>query len=223
MDSETTDDSGTEKPAVAESNAEGQEQGIYEEPEAEADAEETEEGTTTDDEQQGDETETETKGDEGDDAETKPEGYEFALPEGVELDEAGATAFNELGKELGITQEQVTGLVPFFTERMQQAAQSWSDDLKATAEAQLQTQRDETLAFAPKGSEHARNAARVIEQFGDEETIKGLNESTVGDQLWMMKLCARVGAAIAEDTLEHGKGGGKQPAEHVEERGIYAT
>ena len=219
QEGDVTDTAGTEAPVVAESNAEGQNQGLYAEPKAEPEA--TEEGAT--EEQKGKETETAAEGAEGDDAAKPSDGYEFALPEGVELDEAGATAFNELGKELGITQEQVTGLVPFFAERLQQQAESVADAITTQAEAQSQTWREETMAAKDIGEAGMKVAARAVERFGSDSLKQLLNETGMGNHPELARFCMQVGKAIAEDTLETGTGSGANPADNVEERGIYAT
>ena len=207
---------------------EGADTGIYEGGESESESgtgEGTEESTT---EEQGSER-TEDVSDKGaDDGEaetTSPEGqYTITLPDGMELDEEGAAKFNELGKELGITQEQVDKLVEWYVDRMQHNAGSVEESMKALAEAQSQTWREQGEVVAPEGSPERKSAARAIEQFGSDSLKKWLQESGTGNHPELIRFCVRVGNAVSEDTLETGEhGGGEGPTDHdLQEKGIYA-
>lgn len=214
----TGDAAETTDPVVDNSNAEGTEQGMYAEP---SDESTEEEGTT--EEQEGGETDIEAKGKEGDDAAEKPEGYEVPLPEGMELDEEGLAAFNELGKKLEITQEQVNELAPFFAERMQKQAESVVDSITTQAEKQSQTWREDSLAADDIGESGVKVAADAIKAFGSDSLKAWMDETGVGNHPELIRAFMRAGSAIAQDTLETGDGGGADPADNVEERGIYAT
>lgn len=209
----------TAQPAE-ESTAEGSDKGVYAEPAAETEAEEV---TSTTEEQKGEETKTEDKGAEGSEAEEPPEVYEFSLPEGMELDEDGAAKFNELGKELGLTQAQADKLIEVYVDRLQQQAGSVADAIKTQAEAQSQTWREETEAAKDIGEAGLRKAARAIERFGSDSLKQMLDETGMGNHPDLARFCMRVEQAFAEDKLETGTGVGANPADNVQERGIYAS
>lgn len=216
---EATAAAAADSTTVEESNAEGTDQGVYAEPGAEAAAEES-----TTEEQKGEETEASTsESAEGDEAEKPPETYTFSLPEGMELDEDGAAQFQELGKELGLTQAQADKLIGVYANRMQQQAESGADALMAQAKAQSQTWREETLADTEIGESGLTDAGRAVERFGSDSLKKLLDESGMGNHPDVVRFCMRVGKAFAEDSLETGTGAGAQLADNVEERGIYAT
>lgn len=196
-------------------------EGVYGADKAKAESEVEEDGTT--DEQEGGETDDGAEDTAGDDADKRSEGYEVPLPEGMELDEEGLAAFNELGAKLGITQEQVNELAPFFAERMQRQAESVVDAITTQAEQQTRSWRDESLAADDIGEAGVRIAADAISKFGSAELKAWMDATGAGNHPELIRAFMRVGRAIAEDTLETGDGGGADPADNVNERGIYAT
>ena len=233
MTKESTESTGTEATGATEtaeatadeSNALGTDGGIYTEPATESDATESTEDTTEG--QEGDQTETDKpEGQNGGEADVVPETYEFTLPDGVELDEAAATAFGELGRELQLTQANADKLLPFYIEQMQAAHQSGADALVAMVDAESQTWREESLSAPDIGKDGIELARTAIEQFGGDglkELREALTVTGLGNKNVFIRFCMRVAKACASDTLATGEGGGAKPSsETIAEHGIYA-
>lgn len=129
------------------------------------------------------------------------EGYEIAVPEGVQRDEAFEEQMRGLFHAAGLTKAQVAKLSEgwhgYLGSETARAEQSRID----RAEREDETLRSEWGGNFERNMEQARRAAR---SFGDARIIDGLEE-TVG-RAAVFKMFARIGAAMAEDSLE-GEGG----------------
>lgn len=136
-----------------------------------------------------------------------PEQYEkFALPEDLAYDEGLATEWGELAKGQNLSQEQAQKYVDFYGElqkrslaEMQKSQQEFSDQLK-----------QETLADPEIGGtkwpEAARNIARARDTFGDEGLTQLIQDNpALGNSSGFLRFLNRVGAAIAEDRVPHGR------------------
>lgn len=143
------------------------------------------------------------KGDKTDDA--VPEGeYEFAMPEGVELDKGMANAMTPLFKELGITQGQANKLVEAYGAQVQTsaeaAAQAFVDtvvgwDTAAKADPEIGNDHwDATVA--------AGNAA--LQKLGTPELTKALADTGMSNHPEMIRFMARTAKAIGVDTFDKG-------------------
>lgn len=125
-----------------------------------------------------------------------PEQYEFAAPEGVQLDEAQVAAFTEVAKELSLSQEAAQKIIDKMApamqarqlEVLQKARTDWAEATKADQEfggEKLQ----ENLAVAKK----------AMDAFGSPELRKLLNESGLGNHPELIRVFYRAGKAISED------------------------
>ncbi|WP_282609450.1 hypothetical protein [Pelagibius sp. Alg239-R121] len=125
------------------------------------------------------------------------EGYEIAVPEGVERDAAFEEQMRELFHSAGLTKTQVAAL-----------SEGWHGYLggETARGEQLRIERaarDEEALRSEWGGSFDRNmeqARRAARRFGDAETIDGLEEA-VG-RAAVFKMFARIGSAMAEDDLQ---------------------
>lgn len=125
-----------------------------------------------------------------------PEHYEFKLPDGVQLDDKGTTAFSEVARELNLTQEAAQKVLDKMgpviagrhAEALTQAKAQWVEAAQADKEFGGD-QLSENLAVAKK----------ALDTFGTPEFRTLLNESGLGNHPEMIRMMFRAGKAISED------------------------
>lgn len=132
-----------------------------------------------------------------------PEKYEFAVPEGFELDAEIATEFEAFAKESKLTQEVAQKYVDFGA-KLVQANQKKADEAWAN---QRKTWREEVVADKEVGgkalAENMGYAAKAIDTFGP-ELRELFDTSGWGDNPAFVKAFIRIGKAISEDRLVGG-------------------
>lgn len=129
------------------------------------------------------------------------EGYEITVPEGVQRDEAFEQQMRGLFHDVGLTKAQVEKLSEGWHGYLGGETVRAEQGRLERAEREDEALRSEWGGSFERNMEQARRAAR---SFGDARIIDGLEE-TVG-RAAVFKMFARIGAAMAEDSLE-GEGG----------------
>lgn len=136
-----------------------------------------------------------------------PEKYEpFKVPEGLTVDETMSKTFMDKAKAMNLTQAQAQELVDFqaqlVSKQFKESEETYKQMRSEWAEASkkmLGADPEKSLALVAKG----RDA------FATPELVKFLGESGLGDHPEVIRLFAKIGSAIAEDTVvDGGKGGG---------------
>ncbi|RYM69604.1 peptidase [Serratia liquefaciens] len=135
-----------------------------------------------------------------------PEKYEFAAPEGQELDANALSVFEPIAKELGLTQEQAQKLVDIYPQIQQQQAEAWS---KQIAEWGEQVKADKEIG-GDKFNASVGLAQRALDQFGNPELREYLNASGLGNHPALVRFCAKVGKSMAEDSFVVPNQGGQR-------------
>lgn len=131
----------------------------------------------------------------------KPVAYEFKMPDGVEVDAAALDAFKAVAGEAKMPAEHAQKLVDLYAEKV-----------RAIGEAQVQawTSQQEkwvTEAKADKevgGDRFATSvslAAKAIERFGTPELRAALSVTGAGNHPEFVRVFARIGKAISEDSF----------------------
>lgn len=139
-----------------------------------------------------------------------PEKYEFSAPEGQELDANALAVFEPIAKELGLSQEQAQKLVDLYPQIQQQQAEAWS---KQVADWGEQVKADKEIG-GDKFNASVGAAQRALDQFGNTELREYLNASGLGNHPALVRFCAKVGKAMAEDTfVVPGQGGQRSAAD----------
>ncbi|CVA10454.1 Uncharacterised protein [Serratia marcescens] len=139
-----------------------------------------------------------------------PEKYEFSAPEGQELDANALAVFEPIAKELGLSQEQAQKLVDIYPQIQQQQAEAWS---KQVADWGEQVKADKEIG-GDKFNASVGAAQRALDQFGNTELREYLNASGLGNHPALVRFCAKVGKAMAEDTfVVPGQGGQRSAAD----------
>ncbi|HEI9795043.1 TPA: peptidase [Serratia marcescens] len=140
-----------------------------------------------------------------------PEKYEFTPPEGQELDANALAVFEPIAKELGLSQEQAQKLVDIYPQIQQQQAEAWS---KQVADWGEQVKADKEIG-GDKFNASVGAAQRALDQFGNTELREYLNASGLGNHPALVRFCAKVGKAMAEDTFVVPNQGGQRSAADV--------
>lgn len=142
-----------------------------------------------------------------------PEKYEFSAPEGVELDAAALEKFEPLARELGLTQEQANKLVALQAELVAQQ----QTNMVAMREAwKSESENDKEIggdAFKPS----MKAAQQALSKFGTPELRAALDATGMGNHPELVRLMARVGKAMADDSFIKGDApvGDKSPADRL--------
>lgn len=140
-----------------------------------------------------------------------PEKYEFSAPEGQELDANALAVFEPIAKELGLSQEQAQKLVDIYPQIQQQQAEAWS---KQVADWGEQVKADKEIG-GDKFNASVGAAQRALDQFGNTELREYLNASGLGNHPALVRFCAKVGKAMAEDTFVVPNQGGQRSAADI--------
>jgi hypothetical protein len=137
-----------------------------------------------------------------------PEGYQLRRPSlapGVTYDEALEKAALPIVHKLGLTPQQVQGLLDFYAGHQGQALQSVMHG-RSTDE----TQSIAMLQQEWGGSYDAKvaQAARAARYFGGQSLVSFLNESGMGNNTELVRAFAKIGSMMTEDTLKIGRAQG---------------
>lgn len=145
------------------------------------------------------------QGDKGEAKTGAPESYDFKAPEGVEqLDTQLVETFTPLAKELGLSNEQAQKLVdlaPQLQQRMvQQQAEAWGKQLEAWV-GEVKADKDIGGNNLPATM---ASAQKVMQQFGTPELKAALEQTGMGNHPELVRLFAKVGKAMGEDSFVAG-------------------
>jgi hypothetical protein len=138
------------------------------------------------------------KADDKDDAEKPitPEDYgDFTLPEGMQQDEALLGEFKETAAELGLTKEQAQKLVDLKAKSVQQMMDAW----EKTAQKWVQDVKTDKEVGGDNFDKSLASAAKALDTFGTPELRALFNANGLGNHPELVRFCARVGKAVAED------------------------
>lgn len=154
--------------------------------------------------EEGESTETKTADEGGEGKEEEPESKapseyaDFDIPKGIPIDSETLDKAKEVFKKLDLTQEQAQELVSLQAEQ---------------AKAQLdfvEQQTQEWLAEVKSNPDHktmVANAKFVLKEFGNDETIKYIVESPIGNNPGVIKFLAAIGRKLNDLGIRDGTGG----------------
>jgi len=132
-----------------------------------------------------------------------PEAYEFAMPEGFELNQEVAGEFESYARELNLPQDKAQAVVNMGVKLMESAQAK-------QAEAYQQTQqqwRDSVVNDKEIGgqalAENLGYAAKVLDTFAPDLRVV-LDETGLGNHPAFVKAFVKIGKAISEDRLVGG-------------------
>lgn len=126
-----------------------------------------------------------------------PERYEFTAPEGVTLDQEAVAAFEPIAKDLNLTNEQAQKLVGLQAQFVQKQHEAWN----ATVENWVTEIKGDKEIGGQAMDASIKHAQRAITQFGTPELKAALDTTRIGNHPELVRVFARIGKAMAEDTF----------------------
>ena len=132
-----------------------------------------------------------------------PEAYEFAMPEGVELNQEVAGEFEAYARELNLPQDKAQAVVDMGVKLMQSAqAQQAEVFAKTQKEWRDAVVNDKEFGGAAL-AENLGYAAKVLDTFAPDLRAV-LDETGLGNHPAFVKAFVKIGKAISEDRLVGG-------------------
>ena len=136
-----------------------------------------------------------------------PAGYALKrpdLPEGVAWDEGFERAALPVAHGLGLTPQQLQGLMDFYASHQAEAFATTGRARHLEQEQAASALKDE---WGADYSVRLAQAARAARYFGGEDLVTLLNESGLGNNPQLIRAFEKAGALLGEDTLKGGSEG----------------
>lgn len=143
---------------------------------------------------------------------TAPESYEFAMPEGVQLDKTAADEFTTIAKELKLDQATAQKVADVGAKMAQRQAEAHTKLVESWTEA---VKSDKELG-GDKLAENLGVARKALDAFGTPELRDVLNATGFGNHPEVIKAFYKIGKAISEDRFV--TGGAKGPETDMAKR-----
>lgn len=148
------------------------------------------------------------------DTPTVPEKYEFAMPDGIKLDDSAAEEFSAIAKEYKLTQDQAQKVAEVGAKMVQRQQEAHQAQVQSWIEA---VQTDKEIG-GDKLNENLSVARKTIETFGTPELKDILNMTGLGNHPEVVKMMFKIGKQISEDGFVRGatsKPGSEDPAKKL--------
>lgn len=131
----------------------------------------------------------------------KEEKLELKLPDGSLLDQSALDGIAQLAKEQGLSPKQAQALVEKQAATLKaysdKVVSDWTKQREAWSEA-IKADKEIGGDQMPKSVELAK---QVVSKFGSEDFRKALNETGFGNHPELVRIFARIGKMIGNDTL----------------------
>jgi len=128
-----------------------------------------------------------------------------SMPVGVTYDENFERSMLPIAHKLGLTPTQVQGLVDAVSSHRLGEFQTQS---QATYGREAETVAMLKAEYGPGYDAKIQQAARAVRHFGGDDVIQLLNESGYGNHPALIRMMAKIGGMMTEDTLKVGRGAG---------------
>jgi len=133
-----------------------------------------------------------------------PESYEFAMPEGVQLDKAAAEEFSAIAKELKLDQATAQKVADVGAKMAQRQAEAHAELVESWVEA---VKSDKDIG-GDKLTENLGVARKALESFGTPELKDVLDATGFGNHPEIIKAFYKIGKAISDDRFVTGSAKG---------------
>ena len=148
----------------------------------------------------------------------KPEGYDLKKKEGIDYSDESLAEFRALASKFHLTQEQAAGMFEAANEtaakaladyaaKQQQNAQEAVTNCEASLKKEWGTSFDVNLDSARRG----------MAAYADKELLNDAARTGMGNSPAFMKLFARIGQLVREDSTAHRAPGGRGEGKPLEE------
>lgn len=141
-------------------------------------------------------------------AQGAPEKYELKVPDGMVLDEAALAEFDPVARELNLTNEQAQKLADIYSKRMADSAKAQQEQWKQTTEKWVDDVKADKEIGGANLDSSVRHAQAALQKFGTPELVAQMDATGMGNHPELVRVFARIGKAMAEDTfVQSGKDG----------------
>ncbi len=124
-----------------------------------------------------------------------PEAYEFAMPEGMQLDKAAADEFSAIAKELKLDQATAQKVADVAVKQAQRQAEAHTKLVESWVE-QVKTDKD---IGGDNLEQNLAVAKKALDTFGTPELRDVLNSTGLGNHPEVIKAFIKAGKAISDD------------------------
>ncbi len=132
-----------------------------------------------------------------------PEKYDFAMPEGFELNQEVAGEFEAYARELNLPQDKAQAVVDMGVKLMQSAQSKQAEMYQQTQEQWRNEVVNDKEIGGQALAENLSYAAKVLDTFAPD--LRGvLDETGLGNHPAFVKAFVKIGKAISEDRLVGG-------------------
>jgi len=134
------------------------------------------------------------------DSDTPPDTYaDFAMPDGVTLDESALSEVTPIFKELGLNQEQAQKLIDVYAAQVQAGSQAQIDNFNQLMSDWRDKSRNDSEFGGDKFEENVKIAQSAINKYGTPELKQLLEEHGVGNHPEVVRFMVRIGKTLKED------------------------
>lgn len=136
-----------------------------------------------------------------------PDKYDFKVSEGQQLDVAAVKEFEQIARDLNLTNEQAQKLVDLYgakimPQMIKQQAEQWQQQI----DSWVKTVNDDQQLGSVESINHAQKA---LEKFGSPDLKQYLNDTGLGNHPELIRVFANIGQAMAEDSMVTGNNNGQ--------------
>jgi hypothetical protein len=130
-----------------------------------------------------------------------PDKYDLKMPDGTALDEAALADLEPVARELNLTNEQAQKLAETYANRMQQDLQRQQENWKRTTEEWVGAIKADKEIGGQNFDVSVRHAQAALNKFGSAELRAQMDATGMGNHPELVRVFARIGKAMAEDTF----------------------
>ena len=129
-----------------------------------------------------------------------PDTYaDFAMPEGMQLDETALAEATPLFKELGLTQEQGQKVIDLYAKQVQAGSQLQTDNFNQLMNDWRTDAKNDGDIGGDKFDENVKIAQSAVAKYGTPELKQLLEDHGVGNHVEVIRFMVRVGRTLNED------------------------
>jgi len=131
---------------------------------------------------------------------TPPDTYaDFAMPEGMTVDETVLAEATPVFKEFGLNQEQAQKLIDLYAGQAQAGSQKQIDDFNQLRGDWLDQSKNDSEYGGDAFDENAKLAQAAVSKYGTPEFKQLLEDYGIGNHPEMIRFMVRTGATLKED------------------------
>lgn len=141
-----------------------------------------------------------------------PEDFELKFAEGLAPDPQQVDGFKKLAKEAGLKGEQAQKFVDFYQNMQSAYTKAQIETFEKAQNERLESLKADKEFGGPNWDKSVSYAHRAILKFGGAELAQSLDRMGLGNEPTLIKLFARIGKALGEDSLAGSTSAPPRPA-----------